>query len=267
MEAGLEKTVIGETEYNIIRKDAFGRTASARVRGGDIIIRIPSSIGKQEKNRLFVELKDRIIRKIERNPDLIVEKSRKIMFEDGQNVSLLGRSFTINVSREERKHACARLMGYVVKVILPEGYDNNEDVSILARRAITKAILPLVEKRVADINAQHFNTRVNRIRIMEHESKWGSCSSKKNINFSFDLFFMPNEIIDSVIVHELAHTKEMNHSKEFWNIVYRIVPDYKEKKRWLERNGRRWVEMQIEGGRQKTLITYLHGHNFTTTSM
>ena len=71
------------------------------------------------------------------------------------------------------------------------------------------------------------------ITIREQKTRWGSCSSEKNLNFNWKLILAPPEVLDYVVVHELAHRKEMNHSKAFWNIVERYLPDYKERRREL----------------------------------
>ncbi|MBR4241372.1 MAG: M48 family metallopeptidase, partial [Eubacterium sp.] len=68
-------------------------------------------------------------------------------------------------------------------------------------------------------------------------TKWGSCSSKGNLNFNCLLMLTPPEVIDSVVVHELCHRKEMNHSKRFYDEVLRVYPDYKKWNKWLKDNG------------------------------
>ena len=66
---------------------------------------------------------------------------------------------------------------------------------------------------------------------------WGSCSARGNLNFHWKLILMPPAILDYVVVHELAHRIEMNHSPRFWTQVERILPDYRERRRWLKENG------------------------------
>ena len=80
-----------------------------------------------------------------------------------------------------------------------------------------------------------------RITIRNQRTRWGSCSAKGNLNFNCLLMMMPPEIIDYVVVHELAHRREMNHSKAFWDIVESVLPDYKERRRWLRENGNRYM--------------------------
>lgn len=77
----------------------------------------------------------------------------------------------------------------------------------------------------------HFNSfygfDYKRIAIRDTKTRWGSCSDKGNLNFSYKLLFLPKEQADYVIVHELCHLKEMNHSPGFWDLVSKAVPDYK----------------------------------------
>lgn len=74
------------------------------------------------------------------------------------------------------------------------------------------------------------------ITIREQKTRWGSCSSKGNLNFNWKLMLMPEGVLDYVVVHELAHRIEMNHSKDFWKIVEQVLPDYRERKELLSRS-------------------------------
>jgi len=75
--------------------------------------------------------------------------------------------------------------------------------------------------------ANKFNKKYNQIKITSAKTRWGSCTSKKNLNFSYRLIEKEKKAIDYVIIHELAHLKYMNHSKDFWNHVWEMMPDYK----------------------------------------
>ena len=75
--------------------------------------------------------------------------------------------------------------------------------------------------------SEKYKFNYNRITIRSQKSRWGSCSSKNNLSFNYKLMYFNNKIIDYVIIHELCHLREMNHSKEFWRIVEGIMPDYK----------------------------------------
>jgi len=74
----------------------------------------------------------------------------------------------------------------------------------------------------------------NRISIRNQRTRWGSCSSKKNLNFNYRILFLPKRIADYIIIHELFHLKEMNHSRRFWNLVAEAVPDYLEIRKELK---------------------------------
>ncbi len=76
-----------------------------------------------------------------------------------------------------------------------------------------------------------------RITIRRQRTRWGSCSSKGNLNFNCLLMLAPPEVIDYVIVHELCHRKELNHSKRFWSEVEKVLPDYRRLELWLKREG------------------------------
>ena len=80
-----------------------------------------------------------------------------------------------------------------------------------------------------------------RITIREQKTRWGSCSSAGNLNFNWKLVLMPPEILEYVVVHELAHRKEMNHSSKFWAIVEQEMPDYQEWKQRLKELGGQFI--------------------------
>ena len=76
-----------------------------------------------------------------------------------------------------------------------------------------------------------------RISIREQKTRWGSCSSKGNLSFNWRRSLAPEEVLDYVVVHELAHRREMNHSRAFYAIVGSVLPDYKQPKKWLRDKG------------------------------
>lgn len=81
-----------------------------------------------------------------------------------------------------------------------------------------------------------------RITIRNQKSRWGSCSAKGNLNFNVGLLLAPPEVLDYVVVHELCHRLEMNHSPKFWAKVGSIIPDYKIHEKWLKNNGREIIK-------------------------
>jgi len=85
----------------------------------------------------------------------------------------------------------------------------------------------MIKERVEYFNS-FYNFEYNRISVKKQSTKWGSCSGKKNLNFNYKLLFLPQEMMDYVVVHELCHLQEMNHSKKFWDLVAKVFPNFKE---------------------------------------
>ena len=77
-----------------------------------------------------------------------------------------------------------------------------------------------------------------RVSIRAQKTRWGSCSGNGNLSFNWKLSLVPDEILDYVVVHELAHRKEMNHSPRFWAVVEKELPDYRERREKLKKMGK-----------------------------
>ncbi len=112
-----------------------------------------------------------------------------------------------------------------------EKYGNLTDEMIAELRKAAKSILPLKVAHYAKI----MGLKYGRITITSAKTRFGSCSSKGNIAFSYRLMMYPDEAIDYVVVHELAHLKEMNHSSAFYRIIANVLPDYKERIKLLKK--------------------------------
>ena len=111
-----------------------------------------------------------------------------------------------------------------------------EELQLLTEQA--RRELP---QRAAEF-AWQMGVTYGRITIRHQKTRWGSCSSKGNLNFNCLLMLTPREVQDYVLVHELAHRAEMNHSPRFWALVEKILPDYREQRKWLRTEGRRLIE-------------------------
>ena len=93
-----------------------------------------------------------------------------------------------------------------------------------------------LEERAAYF-ASRMGVSYQRISVRAAKTRWGSCSAKGNLNFHWKQILMPPQVLDYVVVHELAHRKEMNHSPAFWAEVEKILPDYRERRKWLKTYG------------------------------
>ena len=85
--------------------------------------------------------------------------------------------------------------------------------------------------------ARQVGVTYGRITVRDQKTRWGSCSQTGNLNFNFRLILAPPEVLDYVVVHELCHRRQMNHSTQFWQEVAQVLPDYRKRKAWLTENG------------------------------
>jgi predicted metal-dependent hydrolase len=108
-------------------------------------------------------------------------------------------------------------------------------------RRLTDAEIEVLTERAKMVFAErvaHYAPLIGvdyaKITVRRQKMRWGSCSSKGNLNFNYRLMLAVPEVIDYVVVHEMCHLLHMNHSKEFWYSVEQILPDYKSRKQWLK---------------------------------
>ena len=94
----------------------------------------------------------------------------------------------------------------------------------------------IFEARVAYFH-QFTGGNFTSITIRDQKTRWGSCSGRGTLSFNWRLILAPPEILDYVVVHELCHLTHMNHSREFWDLVGSVIPDYKVRRKWLKENG------------------------------
>jgi predicted metal-dependent hydrolase len=95
--------------------------------------------------------------------------------------------------------------------------------------------LKFIESRLKYFNS-FYEFKYKNIKIKNHTSRWGSCSAQGNLNFNYKLIDIPQDLADYIVVHELCHLKELNHSQKFWDLVAKTVPDYKLRRLKLRKN-------------------------------
>lgn len=137
----------------------------------------------------------------------------------------------IKIIRDRQAMADEATKSGMVPSVKPASKMSPEEVRELADRALT--YIPERVRYFAPIVGVDYG----RITIRNQKTRWGSCSSKGNLNFNCFLMLTPPEVIDYVVVHELCHRKEMNHSKAYWNEVARVLPGYKKQVEWMKKYG------------------------------
>ncbi len=128
---------------------------------------------------------------------------------------------------------------------------SKEDISRLTKKA-----RQYIGAR-CEVYARIIGVDYNRIAIRRQQTRWGSCSSKGNLNFNMLLMLAPIEVIDYVVIHELCHRKQMNHSRQFWALVESAMPDYKVHRQWLKDNGARLMKMLPDEESGSVFFTYI----------
>lgn len=221
---------------DIMIEQSDSKIMRARIIDGHVVIKVPISWNRDLASRSAKSLYARMKRMVERHPELAFSKRRERMkFNEGETIHPLGRSARILVEEHHMKGAKALFDGDVC-ISLPLGINQNlreRKVSELARRTISKHYEAEIKRMVEDINDRWFKSDLGRIRIRDNTATWGTCSGRNDITLSLRLLFMPPELLEYVIVHELAHTKVRGHSRRFWSQVSMAMPDYMQRRRRL----------------------------------
>lgn len=214
------------------------QNSAASIGKNSINVRIPLFLDREERAREEFSLKLWARQKILENPDRHKPKVRR-QYKDGDSVKVGNEEYKFSITFKEKQSSSARIVGNVICLTissnLSEG-EQNRHVSALLSRIIARKRLPGLKEKIIGLNCKHFNQSVNKIFFKNNRSNWGSCSKKGNINISTRLLFAPDDVLEYVCVHELAHLVEFNHSDRFWGLVESAVPDYREKERWLKEN-------------------------------
>ncbi len=152
-------------------------------------------------------------------------------YKDGEGFSYLGQVYPLAiVPRQRTSLTFDRSAFRLAKSALPKAME-------AFVRWYKKQALELFAQR-AEFLAKRHGFTYQKIRISSARTRWGSCSSKGTLSFTYRLVMAPPEVVDYVIIHELVHTKIKNHSKTFWARVGEIMPGYKPHVRWLRQNGK-----------------------------
>jgi len=209
---------------------AFGRDK--------INVRIPATLNLQMQKKQLEAAKEWVIKTLEKKPKL------KDQFTDkeynNQNIVVMNKGYSIKLKTENRKNGSIKYIGDTLYIKIPS------DLKAISKRLLTQKLVAkimssiyksFIENEVRALNTKFFNKEINSISLKYNKSNWGSCSSKLNINLSSRLLLVPSEVREYVIIHELCHLTEMNHSEKFWKLVANACPNYKKHELWLDTKG------------------------------
>jgi len=222
-------------EYHII----YGKRKSIEIKlksDGQIYVSAPFYIPIKDIEKFLKEKSNWIKNKL-----VLLKKQKESEKEElfeRRTVPLKGDNILFNTKELNIKTTRVKLIGQSLELEIPKGF-NDIDRNILLGETLKK----FYKRSTADYLEKHVGlyedligvSAIN-IDVRDQKSRWGSCSSKKNLNFNLRLAMMPEFVIDYIIVHELCHLKEMNHSKSFWGLVRGVYPDFEDAKAWLKQN-------------------------------
>ena len=154
--------------------------------------------------------------------------------ENGETVYYLGERRTLTVFREQGTRTKVKCLLDRLIMWVPYEADYEYKRSQLEKWYRREALLVITQK--AEEYARIIGVHFEDIRIKDKKGRWGSCRSKGNLNFNLRIIMAPEPVCDYVIIHELCHLVFMDHSFNFWNLVQRICPEYKQYKKWLRDN-------------------------------
>jgi len=167
----------------------------------------------------------------------------------GQNASRLQKMIKKQLEFEAKRDALGGHFLYLGSK-MPVKLDGNirkkylfeSDMLVLSKKEHFREFLRDEARRIitpkAEDIAAFYGVKYEKISFRDVKSRWGSCSARKNLSFSSRLVGAPKSVIEYVVIHEICHLKELNHSVRFWSHVSALLPDYKESEKWLKENGR-----------------------------
>lgn len=164
---------------------------------------------------------------------------RPVRYTDGEHFLYRGNMIELKIIRHPRKMIQVLLEGQVLMVHMPQDLQDKDLVLNVQMALVSwyKAQARRVLQDMLDKHARQMQVFFQIFRLKEQKTRWGSCSSKGNINLNWRIIMAPDEAIDYIIIHELAHLTHLNHSELFWQRVATFMPDYAEWKQWFKDHG------------------------------
>lgn len=220
-------------DYKLIRSRR--RTVGIEINEeGALIVRAPDILKGHEIDQIVSKKKQWILNKQEEMKKRNLQRC-SLQFNHGESFLVWGEWKPLDVVVNPKRHLMEAILNEdCIKIRVPvEKPDLIQEVLEGLYRSMIKEFL---EACVAHYQPC-FSKKVNRITIKNQKSRWGSCSSKNNLNFNWRLSMAPKAVAEYVVVHELCHLVYMNHSRDFWDLVESLVPNYKDCRNWLKEHG------------------------------
>lgn len=226
----------GNRELQYILKRSSRKTIGISIdKSGVVKVACPFYTSENYINQLLIKKSNWILDKLTFVENRYKENNISKIIKDGEAFCYLGKTYILKlIETTVRKSPIISLQG---ENILIE-FSNFDEVKI--KKALMLWYVEQFRQIALDRISQYsrsLNVNPQKITIKAQKTRWGSCSSKGNINLNWRLIMAPIQVIDYVVVHELCHLREMNHSNKFWQLVGNIIPDHKEKRNWLKANG------------------------------
>ncbi len=196
----------------------------------NIIVRAPKQMTKRQIDLHLEKHSDWIAKKTSEIDQKVVEKHQ---YEEGEIFYLLGEQKRLTFI-DDAEYAFLHEDG--LYKISSDVKDHTKEILLQFYKENAKYALI---KRAWQV-AETVNLKPKVFKVSSAEKRWGSCSGRGNINLSFHLMPFPMSIIDYVVVHELAHLHFMDHSKSFWSLVEKMMPDYKLRLKWIDNNSHKY---------------------------
>ena len=197
-------------------------------RDGTLTVRAPLKASTRQIQEL-VETKAKWIRSKQELVKTVYPKAKPKEYQNGEEFLYLGKSYPLEIVSEIRPPVLLDGHFYIDKKKLPHA-------ELLMTHWYKEQARQVATERASQF-ASLWKYKFGQIKITSARTRWGSCSGKGTLSFTWRLVLAPLPILDYVVVHELVHLVHKNHRKEFWRQVETILPDYKRSIQWLELNG------------------------------
>lgn len=226
---------------NIPIRIHFEKRKNSRVSIGkdSIHLRLPKSLNKAQVTNSIEWMQNWLEQTFSKKPGLL-ERFKQKQYQNGDELIVGSRTYKILIQESNKKLYKGLLNGHTIH-ITSGAYSSEENhlknIRSLLSRVVAQDFTPEITQRVHALNEKHIRKKINSVKLKYTHSRWGSCSTNGNINLSTRLLFAPEKVIDYVIIHELAHLIQPNHSSAFWAIVARAMPNYKDQEAWLKEHG------------------------------